>query len=103
MRWLSKSDTRVLSAILAVAILLGSIPLSAGVTIVAGATQPTFTVNICQPLQPAAGISSNPLARPAATPPQLLLLEHGTISAGAQKSAADLRIAPESPPPETQS
>jgi hypothetical protein len=103
MRWLSKSDTRVLGAILAVVILWGSIPFTAGVTIVAGPTQPTFTVNICQPMQPAVGVSSNPLARPAVTPPQLLLLEHGTISIGRQKSVADLRIAPESPPPEAQS
>jgi hypothetical protein len=100
MRWLSKSDTRVLSAILAVAILLGSIPLTAGITIVAGPTQPTFTVNICQPLQPAAGVFNNLLARPALTLPQLDLLEHGTISASVQKPVADLCLEPESPPPE---
>jgi hypothetical protein len=103
MRWLSKSDTRLLSAILAVVILLGSIPLSVGVTIVAGPTQPTFTVNICQPLQPAAGVSSNPLARPAAAALLHLLVEHATILASTQKSVADLPIAPESPPPEAQS
>jgi hypothetical protein len=60
-------------------------------------------VNICQPLQPAVSTSSNLLARPAATPPQLVLLEYETISAGAQKSVADLRIAPEIHPPEAQS
>jgi hypothetical protein len=100
MKCLSKSDTRLLSAILAVAILLGSIPLTAGVTIVTGPTQPTFSVNICQPLQPAVGVSSNLLARSALALPQLDLLEHGTISASVQKSVADLCLEPESPPPE---
>jgi hypothetical protein len=101
MRWLSKSNTRVLSAVLVVTILLGSIPFTAGFTIGAGTTQPTFSVNICQPLPLAAGVPRNPVARPAATPLQLLLPKHGIISAAAQKTVVDLRIAPESPPPET--
>lgn len=82
-----------------VAILLGSIPITVGVTIQAGATRPEFTVNICQPLQPAESIPSSPLARPAAALPRLFLIEHRPTSSIAQKLPPDLYLAPESPPP----
>lgn len=51
MRWRATSDMRVMSAILAVTILLSGIPLTGGVMIVSGPSHPEYTVNICHPIQ----------------------------------------------------
>ncbi|SRR6266851_4777329 len=99
MRWPSQSEARIVSAILAIGILLGSIPLSAGIAIVPHPKQPTFTLNICEPLQAALGVSGTPIARPATSPLDLILFEHGRVPPGPPKPPSDVSIAPESPPP----
>jgi hypothetical protein len=50
-------------------------------------------------LQAALNGSSTPIARSATSPPRLILLEHGRVSAIPPKSLTDLIIAPEIPPP----
>jgi hypothetical protein len=99
MRWLSKSDVRIVSAILAISILLGTVPLSAGVVITSHPKQPTFTLNICEPLQIGVTLSMTQIARPATSPPRLVLLEYGKLSTSPPNPLDDLSIAPESPPP----
>jgi hypothetical protein len=103
MKRLRQTQTHLLAAILAVSVLLGSIPLVSGFTIVRSSTQTTFSVDVCQPLQPAATISGNPLARPAPTLPHPGLLAIAITPIAVRKPLADLHIAPDSPPPEAQS
>jgi hypothetical protein len=74
-------------------------PLSSGIVIASHPKQPTLTLNICEPLQPALGVSSTPLARPATSPPHPVFLEYGKIPFSLPKPQSDLRITPESPPP----
>ena len=97
--FLSKTELRALSLILALSVLTGSIPLTASVIVVPGPTHPTFTINLCQPFQTACGVSGNPIARPAAGSPQLFLHGDGRVSIQAIKFSPDLVIAPASPPP----
>jgi hypothetical protein len=98
MKWCPTFETRALTAILLIAILFGNIPIAVGFTI--QATRPECTVNICQPLQPGESIPSSPLARPAATLPQLCLIERESTFPLAQNLLSDLYPVPESPPPE---
>jgi hypothetical protein len=93
----SKAELRVLTVILSIGLLIGSIPI--GVIIVPGPTQPTFTLNVCQSPQMASGVTANPIARPAAGPPALLLCDHGKVPLRPPKIVVDLIITPESPPP----
>jgi hypothetical protein len=96
-KWVSKSA--VLSAVLSFCIVFGSIPLSAGIVTASHPKQPTFRLNICEPLQTALSGSGTPIARPATSPPRLILLEHGRLSASPAKRLTDLSIPPEIPPP----
>jgi hypothetical protein len=76
---LSTSDAGIVSAIVAISILLGSIPLSGGIVIASYPNQPTFTFNICAPLHVGLSVSGTPIARPATSPPRLVLLEDGRV------------------------
>lgn len=98
---LSKAALRTLSLILVASVLIGSIPLTASVIVVPRPTQPTFTLNICQPLQVIGAVPSNPIARPAAGSPELVLSEHGNVLVRPPPRLMELIITPESPPPET--
>ncbi len=95
----SKADQGPLCLLLVVSLLIGSIPLTAGVVVVSDSTQPTFTINICQPLQAIVGVTSTPLARPLAEPPNFVLRESDRLLIGSLKPLTDLVITPESPPP----
>jgi len=99
MRWFSKSDVRIVSAILAISILLGNIPFSAGIVVISYPKQPTFTLNVCEPLQTGLTSSMTFIARPATTPPRLVLIEDGKVRTNPLNPFDDLSIAPESPPP----
>jgi len=98
-KWFSKSELRVISAMLAFVVLIGSMPLTAGIAIASRPKQPTFTLNICQPLQAAINGIASPIARPATSPPRVILHEDGKTPASPPEPLADLSIAPESPPP----
>jgi hypothetical protein len=98
--FLSKAALRALSLVLVAGVLIGSIPLTASVIVVLSPTQPTFTLNICQPLQAIGAVPSNPIARPAAGSPVLILSEDGNVLAKSLQSLTDLIITPENPPPE---
>jgi hypothetical protein len=100
MRFLSKSEARIVSAVLVIGILLGSMPLGAGVITDFRPKQPTLTLNICQPVQAALSQTTIPIARPATNPPRFVLLAYGKIPAKFATQVTDLNITPESPPPE---
>jgi len=99
MKRLFKSDVRIVSAILAISVLLGSIPLSAGIVVTSYPKRPTFMLNICEPLQTGLTVSMTQIARPATSPPRLVFLEYGKLSTSPLSPLDDLSIAPESPPP----
>ena len=100
MNWLSKSDIRLLSGVLSLCILFGSIPLGAGIVIDASSKTPAFTLNICEPAQAGLTVSRCPLARPQTAPHRPVLSEEGKLPEEVSPPPKDLISAPESPPPE---
>ena len=66
---------------LAIVLLLGSVPSTAGLVIVSGPSHPELTINICQPLQTFDLVSSVLLARPAALLPEFILRDVGSAVA----------------------
>ncbi len=99
MKVLSKCDARILSILLAVSILLGSIPLSEGIIVRSYPKQPAFTLNICAPLQSGLAGSMTTIARPATSSLGLVLMEYGKLWADLPNSLTEPSRAPESPPP----
>lgn len=95
----SKVDVQVLSSVLAALLLLTTIPLSCGVVIVSGPTQPEFTINICPPTQIFDRASNTMLARPAANLPQFNLFFTGPLAAHSGPPVVECNITPETPPP----
>jgi len=95
----SKADLRALSSILAVVILLGSAPLTAGIVIRSGPSQPEITANICHPLQTFDSVTNTLLARTAAATPESVLRDLGTITANVAVQLIEYRVAPDTPPP----
>ena len=98
-RIFSNRDLRLLSAVLAVVLLLASVPISAGVIVLAGPTHPELTVDICHPVQAFDLVRGVLLARPAAAVPESALCDVGSIAADAAPRSIELLIAPDSPPP----
>jgi hypothetical protein len=70
---LSKSERRALSSVLALLIVLASLPLTAGVVLAVGSGQPEFTANICQPVQMFDRVSNTQVARQAAVVGEFVL------------------------------
>jgi len=95
----SKVDLRVLSSLIAVALLLASVPLSAGVIVVSGPSHPELTINICHPIEASGLVSSTLLARPAVTVPQWVLLVQGSSPPVSAARLVEHRVAPDTPPP----
>jgi hypothetical protein len=95
----SKTDVQVLSSVLAVLLLLTTIPLSYGVVIAGDSTQPEFTLNICSPVQIFDRASNTLLARPATNLPQFNLFFTGPLAPSAGTLAVECSIIPETPPP----
>jgi hypothetical protein len=94
----SESERRALSSILAVVLLLASVPLCSGIVIVAGPAQPEFTINICHPIQSFDQVA-NVLARPAPTSPHFALAESGPYVDELSSAVVALTESPDPPPP----
>lgn len=96
---LSKTHLQAVSSILAVVLLLSTIPLSTCVVIVPGQGSPEFTINLCQPAQLFGQASNNIIARPSANAPQFILFLRGPLKTAPLAPVVDYHVAPETPPP----
>jgi hypothetical protein len=96
---LSKTHLQGVSSILAVVLLLSTIPLSTCVVIVPGQGSPEFTINLCQPAQLFGQASNNTIARPSANAPQFILFLRGPLKTTPLAPVVDYPVAPETPPP----
>ena len=95
----SKADLRDLSLIMAIVLLLASVPSTTGFVVVSGPSQPELTINICQPLQMFDRVSNTLLARPAMVLPEFVLCDSGSTAVKEAVRLVDFKIAPATPPP----
>jgi hypothetical protein len=99
MQLFSEAEVRTLSSILAVVLLLSSVPLTGGMVIVSRPSQPEITINICQPVQAFDCVSKTLLARPTVSLPQFVLCFLDWLAAAPSPQVADRTEAPDPPPP----
>jgi hypothetical protein len=94
-----KADVRIVSLIVAAVLLLGSIPLDAGVIVTLNSGCPQLTADICQ--QPATmdRVADGLLARPAIAVPEFVLPLSGWVTPSVASRPLDYRTAPDTPPP----
>ncbi len=85
---------------LALMVLLGSVPLSAGVVIVFSPNQPELTVNICRPIQMFDRVSNTLFARPAMHSPGFVLEFSGSVTIKLIAPIIECKVVPDTPPPE---
>ena len=95
----SKADLRHLSLIVAIVLLLASVPSTAGFVVVSGPSQPELTVNICQPIQMFDRVSNTLLARPATVLAEFALHDLGSPAVRESLRLVDCKVAPDTPPP----
>ena len=84
---------------MALVLLLASLPLTTGVVVVSGPSQPELTINICQPIQMFDRVSNVLLARPATVLPEFALCDLGLTAIIETARLVDCRVAPDTPPP----
>ncbi len=96
----SKADLRDLSLVVAIVMLLASVPTTAGV-VVAGPSHPELTVNICQPIQMFDPVSNTLLARPATVLLEFVLRDLGSTAVKKAVRLVDFKVAPDTPPPKS--
>jgi len=80
-------------------LLLSSAPLTNGVVVAAGSSQPEFTLNICQPVQTFTCPSTIVLARPAGIALQFVLLSSGSMTFKPPARILERDLSPDTPPP----
>ena len=95
----SKTDLRDLSLVVAIVMLLASVPSTTGLVVVAGPSHSELTVNICQPLQTFDRVSNTLLARPATVQPDFVLRDLGLTAVKKAVRLVDFKVAPDTPPP----
>ncbi|HEY1852642.1 MAG TPA: hypothetical protein VGG60_16595 [Candidatus Binataceae bacterium] len=98
-RLFSKSDLQTLALTLTLVVLWTSIPLTTGVVIVSGQSEPELTMNVCQPLQAFDRVVNTLLARPATNEPEFILTDMGSVVPQHPSRLLDHRKAPDTPPP----
>ncbi len=94
----SKADLQDLSFVLAIVMLLASVPSTAGF-VLSGPGHPELTINICQPLQMYDRVSNTLLARPATVQPEFVLRDLGFTAVKEAARRVDFKLAPDTPPP----
>jgi hypothetical protein len=98
-RLVSEADLRVLSSVLAIVLVLTSLPLTSGIVIASGPAQPEFAVNICLPIQTVDRVPVILLARPATASYWLFLPALGSLAARREARIVERNLAPDTPPP----
>jgi hypothetical protein len=94
-----KQTLRDLSLVLAILMLVASLPSNAGLVVIPGPSRPMLTINICQPLQSLVRTSNILLARPATVLPDFVLRDVGSTAVNNAVQLIEFRVAPETPPP----
>ncbi|MGB0104869.1 MAG: hypothetical protein WBP51_11755 [Candidatus Sulfotelmatobacter sp.] len=94
----SKADLRDLSLVVAIVMLLASVPSNPGF-VVSGPSRPQLTVNVCQPIQMFDRVSNILLARPATVLTEFVLRDSGSTAVKKALRLVDFRVAPDTPPP----
>jgi|SRR5690348_3045719 hypothetical protein len=97
-RLFSKADQRALGSVVALVLLLSTLPLGTGAILVSHSAPPELTVNICQPLQTFDRASNVSLA-PSIITYRFLLFRIGSIARPLAVREVDRRVAPDTPPP----
>ena len=95
----SKADLRDLSLIVAIVLLLASVPSTAGFTVVSGTSYPELTINICQPIQMFDRMSNTLLAPPATVFSEFVLRDLGSAAVKETLRLVNGKAAPDTPPP----
>jgi len=95
----SRTELRDLSLVVAIVMLLASVPSTAGFAVVSGPSHPELTINICQPLQMFDRVSNTLLARPAMFLPEFVLCDLGSTAVKEPLRLVDFKVAPDTPPP----
>jgi hypothetical protein len=95
----SKTDLRDLSLVVAIVMLLASVPSNPGFVVVSGPSRPELTVNICQPIQMFDRVPNTLLARPATVLPEFVLRVLGSTAVKKAVRLVDFKVAPDTPPP----
>jgi hypothetical protein len=98
-RLFSKTDLKALSSIVALLLLLSSVPSAGGVVVIPGPSQPQFTVNVCQPTQAFSCTSSTPLARPGVNALQFVLFSKNFLTVKPTAPTVERNVPPDTPPP----
>ncbi|HTQ25710.1 MAG TPA: hypothetical protein VMI09_13535 [Candidatus Binataceae bacterium] len=98
-RVFSKAELRILSSIVALMLVLSGAPLTTGVVVVAGTSQPEFTLNICQPVQSFTCPSTIVFARSADYALPFVLLFSGSITFKPSARILERDLSPDTPPP----
>jgi hypothetical protein len=95
----SKADVQVLCSVLAVLLLLNTLPLGYGAVIVSSPNQPQFATDICSPIQILVQASNTLLARPATNSPRFNLFFTGPLAPNLVTLLVERSVTPETPPP----
>ena len=94
----SKKDVQDISLIVAIVMLLASVPSIGGLAVL-GPSHPELSINICQPLQMLDRVSNTLFARPAAMAPEFVLDDLGITVVKEAARPVDFKFAPDTPPP----
>lgn len=92
---------RIVSALFALILLLGSAPLTTGLFVVIGPSHPELAMNFCHPLESATASAPILLARPASAAMRPALVEFERMRPDAETPLTEFSLEPESPPPES--
>jgi hypothetical protein len=95
----TQTDRRLLCAVLAFLLLLGSLPLTVGIIPVDRSEGPTWTLNICHPPQSFIQASGTSVARPGTGVLRLVFTAQGYATELVIYKFRNLAIAPDPPPP----
>ena len=98
-RLFSKANLQAFSSVVAFVLLLGTTPLTSGVSTVPASGHPEITVNICTPIQMLSYASSSTLARPSVSVPRFVLFFQSFIKATANVEVVKCNQPPDTPPP----
>ena len=98
LNWL-RSVSSELSPLLALVILLGSLPLMTGLCIIGGPEHPQLSLDVCHPVQ-SFNLAGNVLiAPPASAPDEPAIVPQGYVADPPPAKLIEISLTPDLPPP----